>query len=285
MLLLVAGSLASALAQPTSTIPATHKVKKGETLYGIGRQYGMTVPQLQKMNPGIGVLQPGMKLNVLKTISLPTTPSEAPAAQTPVYGTVTHTVQSGETLYALSRKYGVGVAEIKTENGLTSDMLSVGQRLRIPRQLLTQNPVAGSSNPAPVSANPVPVDDANPSAGGAIRAVPNPADNRAGGMPDQVRNTSPSRSMENKQWSGRASVNSSLDATRPWVYFDGASQSGSAPLVVAVVNPVNQQVLYCTVQGKPAVRGQLEVSQWVADRLGMVASGAPVLVTFASPIP
>jgi LysM repeat protein len=255
-------------AQTSSTIPATHKVKKGETLYGIGRMYGMTVPQLEKMNPGIGVLQPGMKLNVLKTVDLPQTRQEPQSSPDPVYGTVVHTVQAGETLYALSRKYGVGVSEIKSANGLTSDVLSIGQRLNIPRQLI--------QTPAPEQ---VPV----PSTPRTVPVTPVP-DNRAGGMPETVRSSAPSRSMENKQWSGSASVNPAIDAKRPWVYFDLGASFGAAPVVVAVINPTNQQVLYCTVQGKPSRGNQLEVSQWVADRLGMVSVGAPVVVTYASPI-
>lgn len=255
-------------AQTSSTIPATHKVKKGETLYGIGRTYGMTVPQLEKMNPGIGMLQPGMKLNVLKTIALPQTRQEPQASPDPVYGTVVHTVEAGETLYALSRKYGVGVSEIKAANGLNSDMLSIGQRLKIPRQLIQA--------PAP---EPVPV----PQASRPVSATPVP-DSRAGGMPETVRSSAPTRSMENKQWSGTAIVNSAIDAKRPWVYVDLGSSFGAAPVVVAVINPTNQQVLYCTVQGKPSRGNQLEVSQWVADRLGLIAVGAPVVVTYASPI-
>lgn len=266
--------ISSALhAQTSSTIPATHKVKKGETLYGIGRMYGMTVPQLQKMNPGIGVLQPGMKLNVLKTITLPQTRQEPEANPDPVYGTVVHTVQAGETLYALSRQYGVGVSEIKSANGLSSDVLSIGQKLNIPRQLI-QVPVS-EAPPVPTTPRTVPVTP--------VPVTPIP-DNRAGGMPETVRSSAPSRTMENKQWSGSASVNPALDAQRPWVNFDLGSSVGAAPVVVAVINPINQQVLYCTVQGKPSRGNQLEVSQWVADRLGMISVGAPIVVTYANPI-
>jgi LysM repeat protein len=45
----------------------------------------------------------------------------------PVY----HTVQAGETLYSISRKYGVTVDEIKTKNNLTDNTLSINQKLLI----------------------------------------------------------------------------------------------------------------------------------------------------------
>lgn len=48
--------------------------------------------------------------------------------------TTTHKVGKGETLYAISRKYNVTVKQIKDANGLNSDKLSIGQRLKIPQK-------------------------------------------------------------------------------------------------------------------------------------------------------
>ena len=45
--------------------------------------------------------------------------------------TLYHTVQSGDTLYAVARKYNVQVADVKRLNGLASNVISIGQRLRI----------------------------------------------------------------------------------------------------------------------------------------------------------
>tara|TARA_R110000850_G_scaffold66959_27_gene148644 strand:+ start:2788 stop:3318 length:531 start_codon:yes stop_codon:yes gene_type:complete len=43
-----------------------------------------------------------------------------------------HKVNSGDTLFSLSSKYGASVAEIKRVNGMTSDTIRTGQSLRIP---------------------------------------------------------------------------------------------------------------------------------------------------------
>ncbi|MDP0489720.1 MAG: LysM peptidoglycan-binding domain-containing protein [Verrucomicrobiota bacterium JB023] len=65
-------------------------------------------------------------------------PSQAPVtipsagASTSVGGT-THTVSSGDTLWGLSRKYGVSVDSIRQANGLTGDTIITGQTLSIPR--------------------------------------------------------------------------------------------------------------------------------------------------------
>jgi len=43
-------------------------------------------------------------------------------------------VKSGDTLYGLSRKYGVSVAAIKSANGLKSDTIVDGKALKIPKK-------------------------------------------------------------------------------------------------------------------------------------------------------
>lgn len=44
----------------------------------------------------------------------------------------THKVSKGETLYRISKLYGVSIADIQAENGMSNTTLSVGQNVRIP---------------------------------------------------------------------------------------------------------------------------------------------------------
>ena len=53
-----------------------------------------------------------------------------PAGQAPGY--IEYTVRAGDTLWLLSRRYNTTVDAIKQLNGLSSDMLSIGQVLKIP---------------------------------------------------------------------------------------------------------------------------------------------------------
>jgi|LFRM01.1.fsa_nt_gb N-acetylmuramoyl-L-alanine amidase len=50
----------------------------------------------------------------------------------PLLADVSHKVKKGDTLYKLSRHYGVAIAGIKSANGLKSDTIYIGQTLRIP---------------------------------------------------------------------------------------------------------------------------------------------------------
>ncbi len=44
----------------------------------------------------------------------------------------THTVVRGDSLWKISKQYGVSIDEIKQANGLSSDVAVLGARLRIP---------------------------------------------------------------------------------------------------------------------------------------------------------
>lgn len=112
----------SAQAQPDNKkLQVEHVVTKGETLYRISKTYGMTVSELRQLNPGIGVIKPGMKLKVRKELKV----SSRKYYQT-------HEVVKGETLFRLSRKYNVKVADIRKANGLIDNNINVGQVLKIP---------------------------------------------------------------------------------------------------------------------------------------------------------
>lgn len=62
----------------------------------------------------------------------PTTTS-TPTGQGQEVEYVIYIVRYGDTLYSISRRYRTTVEAIKAANGLTSDQIQVGQRLRIPR--------------------------------------------------------------------------------------------------------------------------------------------------------
>ena len=92
-------------------------VKSGDTLYSIANKYGMSVQELKDLNKlTSNTLSIGQQLVV----------SEGNA------GTLdTYTVNAGDTLYTIAKKYGLTVSELKQLNNLTSDILSIGQVLNI----------------------------------------------------------------------------------------------------------------------------------------------------------
>jgi len=98
-----------------------HEVDPKETLFGISRRYQAAVSDIVNANP---VLKEGLKIG--QTIKVPfVSMAELPA------GSVLHNVVPGETLFSISKKYGVSVESVMKENGLKGNDLSVGQSLII----------------------------------------------------------------------------------------------------------------------------------------------------------
>ena len=109
--------------------PTTHRVQRGEYLLVIARQYGMSLDELRALNPGIGDrLAVGQRLRVSGTPAAPVAQPAAPRRPT------THRVRRGEHLTGIAREYGVTVRQLREWNSLDSDVLHVGQRLRVAAQ-------------------------------------------------------------------------------------------------------------------------------------------------------
>ena len=59
-------------------------------------------------------------------------PGQNPPSPTPDTGSIKYTVQKGDSLWKIAQRYGTTVEAIKSLNGLTGDLLNIGQVLQIP---------------------------------------------------------------------------------------------------------------------------------------------------------
>jgi len=112
-----------------------HKVEPKETYFGVGRRYNVKPNLIIQYNNNV-VLQPGMTIKVptgLPFAATPVKPIEQPVAAKPENkGPVQqYKVSAGETLYAIAKRFGTSVDEIKKQNNLRSDILSPGEILTI----------------------------------------------------------------------------------------------------------------------------------------------------------
>lgn len=96
----------------------TYMVKSGDTLYSIAQKYNTTVNAIKSLNNLTSDI-----LRIGQILKIPVSADD---------GYIKYTVVSGDTLYAIARKYNTTVNEIKSLNNLTSDTLSIGQVLKIP---------------------------------------------------------------------------------------------------------------------------------------------------------
>lgn len=93
-------------------------VQAGDSLWLIAQKFHTTVDAIKKLNGLTSDL-----INVGQVLKIPSSQSG------PYFE---YTVRSGDTLWLLSRRYDTTVEAIKSLNGLTSDMLNIGQVLKIP---------------------------------------------------------------------------------------------------------------------------------------------------------
>jgi LysM repeat protein len=121
------------IVDPGAAAITTYKIKKGDTLAKIANAHGITMKALNDANPGLDA----KKLQIGKELKLPaakkTTVADAGTAAggAAVEGT-TYTVAKGDTLTGIARKFGVTVPEIRKANGLKTDSIAVGKKLKIP---------------------------------------------------------------------------------------------------------------------------------------------------------
>ena len=105
---------------PSNSVSAgnTYTVKSGDSLWSIANKYNTTVSNLKSLNNlSSDVLQIGQVLNV---------PSNSVSVGN------TYTVKSGDSLWNVANRYGISVAELKSLNNLSSDVLQIGQVLNVP---------------------------------------------------------------------------------------------------------------------------------------------------------
>nr|WP_321222966.1 LysM peptidoglycan-binding domain-containing protein [uncultured Psychroserpens sp.] len=110
----------------------THKVKQGETIESIAKQYLVTPFDIYALNPDAKTtLRPDM------TLIIPTTRVKNDPIQEPVKEAVSfrkHKVKRKETLYSISKKYNVEIEDIKKYNTrLYSENLRKGDKIQIPK--------------------------------------------------------------------------------------------------------------------------------------------------------
>lgn len=112
---------------PTSETTFLYVVKSGDTLYSIASRYNVSVSEIISIND--------LKSNVIgigQQLRIPVNSGEE-------FNYISYTVVAGDNLYAIAKKYDTTVDDLKKVNGLTSNLLSIGQVLKIPIEVNFSN--------------------------------------------------------------------------------------------------------------------------------------------------
>lgn len=110
-----------------------HTIQAEETKYSVSKKYGISIPELEELNPHIkNVFEIGMQIRLNKNTTLPKI--AVAEIQPAVTKTMFYAVQQGETLFSISRKFGISVDEITKKNPAVSSGLTVGMELILPEK-------------------------------------------------------------------------------------------------------------------------------------------------------
>ncbi len=127
---------------PPGAAATEYVVVANDTYSTIAPRFHVTVKALMDANPGVEPtrLRPGQKLHIP-----PPAPSPAPGSNgtTPgasAGGEEIYTVKSGDTLSTIANHYHTTVKAIRAANGLTTDRIIVGQKLKMPKPAVPAEP-------------------------------------------------------------------------------------------------------------------------------------------------
>ncbi|WP_328803162.1 LysM peptidoglycan-binding domain-containing protein [Ruoffia halotolerans] len=140
------------------SIAGTYTVKAGDGFWGIARRFGTTVDALKAANgttsnlihPGQVIKLPGNSTIIEKPSTPPTNSdntSENTEAITSVGGS--YTIKRGDGLYAIARKHGMTLNQLKSLNGFSSNLIHPGQVLKVSGA--TQGNTESLNNVAPAT--------------------------------------------------------------------------------------------------------------------------------------
>ena len=94
----------------------TYIVKKGDSLYSIAKKFNTSVTNIQKLN---NLTSTSLKLGQQLIVPKSSTTEQV------------YVVKSGDSLYSIAKKFNTTADQIKRKNNLTSNLISIGQKLKI----------------------------------------------------------------------------------------------------------------------------------------------------------
>jgi len=109
------------------------KVQKGDSLSVLAKKYKTTVSKIKSDNKlKSNTIYVGQNLKVNGTSSKKVTKTSKTTTKVKASSTTaTHKVVKGDTLSKIGKKYGMTVKELKSLNKLKTDLIKIGQKLKV----------------------------------------------------------------------------------------------------------------------------------------------------------
>ncbi|MUU79733.1 LysM peptidoglycan-binding domain-containing protein [Winogradskyella sp. HL2-2] len=141
LIIVLVFSLNLAIAQQDNIV---HSIKKGESVYQISRQYGVSMNSIFELNPGSrDVIYAGRTLLIPNSSDNNNNNNNTSSeTENNANGISNYEVQRGETKSGLSRRFGVSIAMLEQQNPHIVNMLQAGHIINIDKTIAEETPVA-----------------------------------------------------------------------------------------------------------------------------------------------
>ncbi|WP_296620694.1 LysM peptidoglycan-binding domain-containing protein [Marivirga sp.] len=258
----------------TPSVQTFHNAKKGETYRKVANMYGVKEAKLKEWNK---FKEPFFGGEVIKIVP-PEVEEEKSAdidsnkerESNEVDKSRIHTVESGETLYSLSDKYGVEVEDLRKWNSLNNYQLSLGQKLYIqnPDALMSDIEIEEKKEEQPV------FDDAKPN----LSENPQKQDTKAYFTVEEDEMPKIDKIKEK----GVAEVIEGSEGTEKYLALHRTAKIGT---IMQVRNDLNDQIVFVRVLGKLPNTGVdekviIRISKKAFEKLGGVDYKFPVEISY-----
>jgi LysM repeat protein len=291
----------------------TYNVKSGDSWYGIARKFNISYSELRlSNNESDDHLSPGKEIlipyNKLKSNDSFYSKKKIVTPQTPKPKTTSakfHTVTKSQTLFSISKMYGVTVAELKEWNKLSSNTISIGQKLLVEKD--ADN--AGTKNKNEIV---VPSKEKNTSEKNGEIKTPEASPTTISKEKNETLNTKkPEKTDENKNENPEGNVTSGNDDSEEKIIFSKnrfkKNESGlavvledensdnekyyalhrTAPIgtVIQVLNLTNSKKVYVKVTGQLTDLSEnegvvIKISKASAEKLGVIENKFQVNIMY-----
>lgn len=251
--------------RPATTVVkgTVHKVAAGETLFSIAQANGVTVDEIRQWNNLSGTsLSIGQDL-VIKKGSSTTAPVANPSS---AYGDAkgVHVVAAKETMFSISKQYGITVQQLKDWNKLEGNEISIGQ------ELLVAAPQRGADKPF---AMPV----VSETKKDPVQTAP-AAENKE----QTIRISESVKNTDEITQTGLAELIEGTEGNRKYLALHRTAEVGT---ILKVRNEMNNREVFVRVMGKlpdtPLTdKLVIKISKSAYDRLGAIDSRFRVEVTY-----
>ncbi|WKN32800.1 LysM peptidoglycan-binding domain-containing protein [Porifericola rhodea] len=273
-----------------------HTVRSGETLFRISKTYKVTVEDLKKWNAiGQQALSIGQPIVIYYIEDKEAANSPSPIDEKKY---VTHTVTQGETLFAISRAYGVSVQELKVRNKLSNESINFGQQLIIREREVLEAPELSVSTttvnaptiPEPTKANTANSNEENEESEDEEEEVYDRRLTRAEALEQEKERIRAIRASEKKALSEyekksemgfAAAIEGGIETKK----FLALHRSAPVGTIMQIRNEMNNLSVFVRVVGKLPNTGvndkvAIRISQAAYEKLGGINERFPVEITY-----